>query len=123
DVSNRQFPWCLGVPCGAGLSHCSSQRRGEASHAPSSAELEVAHVNKGNTCTGLWEFCTRKQLALCQDCQECGYNPNRHQDKRDGQAFINFASWVTPTGSYNPFAAFSTIGLNEQSGLDYKVAR
>ncbi len=36
------------------------------------------------------------------------------------QALINFASRVWPTGSYNPFAAFSTIGLNDQSGWDYK---
>jgi len=38
------------------------------------------------------------------------------------QALINFASRVWPTGSYNPFAASSTIGLNDQSSWDYKVS-
>ncbi|AXC12854.1 Rhs family protein [Acidisarcina polymorpha] len=36
------------------------------------------------------------------------------------QALVNFASRSWPTGSYNPFAAFSTIGLNDQSAWDYK---
>jgi hypothetical protein len=38
------------------------------------------------------------------------------------QALSNFASRSWPTGSYNPFAAFSTIGLNDQSSWDYKFA-
>lgn len=37
------------------------------------------------------------------------------------QALVNFASRVWPTRSYNPFAAFSTISLSEQSAWDYKA--
>jgi RHS repeat-associated protein len=47
---------------------------------------------------------------------------NDIKGKGTAQALVNFASRVWPTGSYNPFAAFSTIGLNEHSGWDYKIS-
>ena len=47
---------------------------------------------------------------------------NDIKTKGTAQALVNFASRVWPTGSYNPFAAFSTIGLNQQSGWDYKIS-
>src|ERR1700677_5418342 len=63
-ISDRQCPWRLRVPCGADLSYCGCQRRGEASYAPSGAIVQLANVNRDAASTMRCEFQCRKQRAL-----------------------------------------------------------
>ena len=62
-ISDRQCPWRLRVPCGADLSYCGCQRRGEASYAPSGAIVQLANVNRDAASTMRCEFQSRKQRA------------------------------------------------------------
>jgi hypothetical protein len=60
-ISDRQCPWCLRVPCGADLSYCGCQRRGEASYAASGTIVQLANVNRGAASRMHCEFECRKQ--------------------------------------------------------------